>query len=201
MNRKRRREPAAAAASRETDEARRAMSPPMRHFFTSVAGESYHNADGSDRQVIIPSCRVGELLVLEHEPDNPHDINAIRVLRRSGEQIGYLLRELAGEVVSRTPKGWRYHAAISGVGRARGVGPYGVSLLVVVENADADDAAVSAYAEAVLAADGRPRRRRGAPRIRQHGAAESTASEPSRVWLVVFMLVAFAVVFLLVRSR
>jgi integrase len=60
------------------------------HFFGQVSGESHRNDDGSDCQAIIPRCRVGELLVLEREPDNPHDINAIRVIRQSGEQIGYL---------------------------------------------------------------------------------------------------------------
>jgi hypothetical protein len=47
----------------------------VRHFFSGVAGESHRNSDGSDRQAIIPKCTVGELLVLEHEPDNPADIN------------------------------------------------------------------------------------------------------------------------------
>ena len=79
----------------------------LEHFFGHVAGESHRNADGSDRRAIIPRCRVGDLLVLEHEPDNPHDINAIRVLRQNGEQIGYLEWEFAGEVVSRSAKGGR----------------------------------------------------------------------------------------------
>jgi hypothetical protein len=122
----------------------------MRHFFASVAGESYRNDDGTSRQAIIQRCEVGELLALEHEPDNPHDVNAIRVLRRAGGQIGYLPREIAGEVISRAPKGWRYHAFVAGVGRARGVGPYGVALVIVVENDGVPDEAVHAYAAKVL---------------------------------------------------
>jgi hypothetical protein len=125
----------------------------MRHFFSNVAGESYRNADGSSRQAIIPRCRVGEFLHLEHEPDNPHDINAIRVLRQTGEQIGYLEREFAGEVVSRTAKGWGFHALVAGVGRAHGGGPHGVALLVVVEDEGASDAQVAAYGRSVLAND------------------------------------------------
>lgn len=125
----------------------------MRHFFAHVAGESHRNADGSDRQAIIPRCQVGELLVLEHEPDNPHDINAIRVLRQTGEQIGYLQREFAGEVVSRSAKGWVYHALIAGVGRAGGRGPYGVALLMIVEDEGDSDAEITAYAHRVLAKD------------------------------------------------
>src|SRR5207249_3119713 len=116
------------------------------HFFGDVAGESHHNADGSDRQAIIPRCRVGELPVLEHEPDNPHDINAIRVLRQNGEQIGYLEREFAGEVVSRSAKGLKFHAAIAGLGRPRRSVPYGVALLIIVDAGGASDAEVMAYA-------------------------------------------------------
>ena len=92
---------------------------PLEHFFGHVAGESHRNADGSDRQAIIPRCRVGDRLVLEHEPDNPHDVNAIRVLRQNGEQIGYLDREFAGQVVSRSAKGWKFHATMAGIGRPR----------------------------------------------------------------------------------
>ena len=127
----------------------------MDHFFGQLAGESYHNADGSDRQAIIQKCDVGELLVLEHEPDNPHDINAIRVLRQNGEQIGYLEREFAGEVVSRSAKGWRYRAVIAGLGRSRRSGLYGVSLLLIVDEDDASDEEVLAYAREVLGQDRR----------------------------------------------
>ena len=74
---------------------------------------------------------MGELLVLEHEPDNPHDINAIRVLRETGEQIGYRPRDFAGEVVPRAAKGAAFYAAIAGIGRAGGRGPCGVALLIV----------------------------------------------------------------------
>jgi HIRAN domain len=123
------------------------------HFFGQVAGESYRNADGSDRQAIIPHCRVGELLVLEHEPDNPHDVNAIRVLRETGEQIGYLEREFAGQVVSRSAKGQNFHAVIAGIGRPRRSVPYGVALLIIVENGSASDAEVVAYAREVLSQD------------------------------------------------
>ncbi len=125
----------------------------LEHFFGHVAGESHRNADGSDRQAIIPRCRVGDLLVLEHEPDNPHDINAIRVLRQNGEQIGYLEREFAGEVVSRSAKGRTYHAVIADIGRPRRSAPYGVALLIIVEEDGASDAEVANYAREVLSRD------------------------------------------------
>lgn len=73
----------------------------MRHFFANVAGESFHNDDGTDRQPLISRCRVGEALILDAEPDNPQDENAIRVLRLDGKQIGYI--ERAQEHPTATP--------------------------------------------------------------------------------------------------
>jgi HIRAN domain len=71
----------------------------VRHFFASVAGESYPNDDGSDRQTPIASCRVDEPLILDAEPDNPEDENAIRVLRLDGKQISYIERDMAARLV------------------------------------------------------------------------------------------------------
>jgi hypothetical protein len=122
----------------------------LRHIFTKVAGVSYRNHDGTSRQKIIPRCRAGELLRLEHEPDNPHDINAIRILRQDGGQIGYLPRELAGEVVSRSARGWGYHAVVAGIGRSSDSGLNGASLLLVITNDDVGDDAVRVYAARVL---------------------------------------------------
>jgi HIRAN domain-containing protein len=121
----------------------------MRHFFASVAGESYRNDDGSDRQAIIATCRVGEALVLEAEPDNPHDENAVRVLREDGKQIGYLEWGTAARLVDDLSD---FRAFVAGVGRGRG--PYlGVSLLVIVGGGE-DDAAVETHARRVLEAEG-----------------------------------------------
>ena len=125
----------------------------MDHFFAHVVGESFRNDDGSDRQAIIQRCRVGDLLVLQHDPDNPHDINAIRVLTQGGEQVGHLERNFAGQVVSRSAKGWGFHALVAGVGRASGSGLYGMALLIVVENDGASDEEVAAYGRRALARD------------------------------------------------
>jgi hypothetical protein len=62
-----------------------------------------------------------------------------------------LTREFAGQVVSRSAKGERFHAVIAGIGRAHRSGPYGVALLIVVENEDADDGEVLGYARRILA--------------------------------------------------
>jgi hypothetical protein len=68
----------------------RPAEPSKTGFFTKVAGVSYENRDGTSRQSIIKRCRPGEILHLVREPDNPHDANAVKVLRQNGEQLGYL---------------------------------------------------------------------------------------------------------------
>jgi hypothetical protein len=51
-----------------------------------LAGFRYHAA-----AEVWPALRVGDRLELEHEPDNPHDANAVRVLWR-GRMLGYVPR-------------------------------------------------------------------------------------------------------------
>jgi hypothetical protein len=64
-------------------------------FFTKIAGVTHRNKDRKSRQRLIARCRVGEELVLEREPDNPVDPNAIKVLRVTGEQLGYIPAQVA----------------------------------------------------------------------------------------------------------
>ena len=64
-------------------------------FFTKIAGVTHRNKGGKSRQRLIAQCRVGEELVLEREPDNPVDQDAIRVLRVTGEQLGYIPAHVA----------------------------------------------------------------------------------------------------------
>jgi len=54
-------------------------------FCTEIVGVQHH--DGEARQ--------GEAVVLQREPGNPHDKNAVRVDNSKGEHVGYLPREVA----------------------------------------------------------------------------------------------------------
>lgn len=67
-----------------------------KQFHTKVTGVTFDNVDGTPRQSIIAKCVVGERVQLLREPDNPHDCQAVKVCRESGEQIGYLARHVAG---------------------------------------------------------------------------------------------------------
>jgi hypothetical protein len=69
-------------------------------FINQLAGASYKNPDNTSRQRILQSCKRLESLILEHETANPRDVNAIRVLRVSGQQIGYLPADFAAVVMS-----------------------------------------------------------------------------------------------------
>ena len=80
-----------------------------KRFYTKIAGTSHRNSDGSSRTKAIKECEIAEELELRHEPENSFDPNAVAVLRKSGEQLGYLDARLAGEVVRdarRSPGQW-----------------------------------------------------------------------------------------------
>lgn len=50
--------------------------------------KGFHYVEGNEQ--ILPLLRQGEPLILRREPENIHDCNAIRLLRRDGQPIGYL---------------------------------------------------------------------------------------------------------------
>lgn len=73
--------------------------PSVYLYDTKVVGVSMENSDGSSRQEIIRTeVEENDKLKLDSEPDNPYDANAIKVLSRYGNQIGYLNKEMAEKV-------------------------------------------------------------------------------------------------------
>jgi hypothetical protein len=83
------------------------------HFHSKLAGVSHANDDGTSRQSIIRKLQPREMLFLYHDRDNRYDPNAMMVCRKSKEQVGYLNRELAAEVVERVREGYRYALFVS----------------------------------------------------------------------------------------
>jgi hypothetical protein len=59
--------------------------PAPSSFFTTIAGVT-HNG----RQRIVARCSVGERLLLVRDPTNRYDPGAIKVMRLSGEQLGFI---------------------------------------------------------------------------------------------------------------
>lgn len=69
-------------------------------YETKVVGVSKDNADGSSRQEIIKrEVAEDDKLLLEAEPDNPYDPNAVKVLSKDKNQIGYLNKEMAETIL------------------------------------------------------------------------------------------------------
>jgi len=66
-----------------------------RTFRTEIAGISHNNINGTSRQEILRKCTVGESLVLQRDYGNTFDEYAIAVLRKTGEQIGFVPRDIA----------------------------------------------------------------------------------------------------------
>ncbi len=68
-------------------------------YESKVVGVSQKNDDGTERQDIISrEVLEDDELYLEAEPDNRFDSNAIKVISKFKNQIGYLNKELAEKV-------------------------------------------------------------------------------------------------------
>ncbi|MEQ9304364.1 MAG: HIRAN domain-containing protein [Marinoscillum sp.] len=68
-------------------------------YESKVVGVSHSNPDGTSRQTIIKNeVAEDDALFLELEPDNEFDPNAIKVLSKNKNQIGYLKSDLAEKV-------------------------------------------------------------------------------------------------------
>jgi HIRAN domain len=59
-------------------------------FCVAVVGVTKTNADDSSRQSILSKTKSGEAIDLVREYDNKFDKNAVAVINRKGEQLGYL---------------------------------------------------------------------------------------------------------------
>jgi hypothetical protein len=69
----------------ETPRSSETSSTIVKSFFTRIAGVTHEG-----RQQIIARCSVGESLILVRDPDNRFDKGAIKVLRSTGEQLGFI---------------------------------------------------------------------------------------------------------------
>lgn len=59
-----------------------------RHYSIELRGVTDHNADGADRQEILRACSIGEELQLETGTNDHAAAEYLKVLRKSGEQLG-----------------------------------------------------------------------------------------------------------------
>lgn len=108
--------------------------PVLTQFYSSIAGDSHDNDDGTSRQAIIrDGVRAGDVLTLRFEDSNRFDHNAVAVFTAQRRQIGYLHAELAPEVRGRTADGQRVTVTVANVTGGTADKPtLGVNILVMV---------------------------------------------------------------------
>ncbi|MCK8826359.1 hypothetical protein MWH25_01180 [Natroniella acetigena] len=66
-------------------------------FYSKITGVTHDNEDGSSRQKLLKGCEVDQKLSLEHSP-NYYDLNAVKVLNNSGQQLGWLTKRVNKEI-------------------------------------------------------------------------------------------------------
>lgn len=104
--------------------------PTARKIF-DVVGESYNNADGSNRQDELLECEPGEALSLHREPQNSRDPNAILVLSQRGVGIGYLAHEDSAVIAAAADAGRPYKAKLHAIrGGVQGAATYGAKVSI-----------------------------------------------------------------------
>lgn len=84
-----------------------------REFY--ITGIRYHSAcQGSDCGAL-PGVKVGDILLLEEEPENAYDPMAIRVLTQENEILGYVPRYYNKAILARLHDGMGYSCKITEV--------------------------------------------------------------------------------------
>jgi hypothetical protein len=73
-----------------------------------VAGAGRHHGEALASDDVAP----GRPLRLRRDPGNPHDANAIAVVGSSGDQVGWVPRELAAEVAPELDAGQSWSAVV-----------------------------------------------------------------------------------------
>lgn len=125
----------------------------LHHKHAKVAGVSYRNEDGSERQSIIARCRVGERLILRHDPDNGYSPFATQVLRTNDEQIGFVPEWLAEVVCDEIESGFQVFGVIKDLtGGTRDAPTRGVNFTVFFVANDVTAVEREHYVNSVLSA-------------------------------------------------
>ena len=105
-------------------------------FHTKVAGVTFSNADGIDRQDLIEELaegvqRVGTVsLALKREPGNPYDTCAVAVFDPHGRQIGYLSSKVAETIAPLMDGGMRIQAEVTSITGGGLTQSFGVNIRV-----------------------------------------------------------------------
>jgi len=111
--------------TRQTEQARADLLGPRtrvvglgRHYSVELRGVTERNADGTHRQKILRACTVGEELKLEVSRNVLDGGEPLRILRKSGEQLGFVTPHT--DVASRLGEGHKFRVKLAKVYPYRG---------------------------------------------------------------------------------
>ena len=94
-------------------------------FHTKIVGVTHGN-----RQQLIKSLKIGDVLTFQREPNNQYDRNAIAIMTTTGEQLGYISKELAEKLAPKMDIGINFEVKVSNItGGTNGMN-YGVNIFV-----------------------------------------------------------------------
>lgn len=71
---------------------------------SKIVGMKVAMPDPVRREEIVRDCKKGEVLILERMPNDPHDKNAVAVMRVTREKLGYVESEAAAKIVPEMDK-------------------------------------------------------------------------------------------------
>lgn len=91
------------------------MDNKIKNVDLKVVGVTFRNDDGSSRKDIILNMTQESPVSLEREPDNKHDVNAIKVITDGG-QIGYIGKDYSAILAPYMDQGRQFIASVKSCG-------------------------------------------------------------------------------------
>lgn len=124
----------------------------LRYSVAKVAGVTFANDDGSERQDIIKRCKLHEELILRHDAYSEHSTVATQVLRMNGEQLGHAPEYLAEQIVNEIEDGYQVVGIIKNLTGGTSERPVrGVNFFAFYVAKDVTDEEFWKYANSVIA--------------------------------------------------
>ena len=104
----------------------------MNEFYTKLAGTTFEGRDEIIEELYLSGqLDVGQELVLQRQPYNPSDRNAIAVLHPSNnEQLGWISRQVAQTMAPMIDAGIVYRVFVSTVTGGNGLN-YGINIRII----------------------------------------------------------------------
>lgn len=91
----------------------------LKNVKLKVVGVTFDNPDGTNRQKILSMLDTNSLVMLEREPDNKFDKNAVKVMTMFG-QVGYIGKDYASILAEMMDTGRTFSTTVAEVDTYKG---------------------------------------------------------------------------------